>query len=442
MSVEQEIKVKVKGFLEGFDDLKKVKADIKSLSTEKIKLGNKSDAEALTAAIAKYTKQMQEGQSANRGFLQTVKDITGIAADLGSVLHSLVTVLKFFDVTGKAVASTFKSGFSAIKTAITEAGQTLRTFLSGALQSGSNAARSALTGIGDSIAGIGSAAAEAAPGILGLVAGIGAIGAAAIAAIGVIVALAAAVAAIVAAVGGIALVGTVGVAALGKLNEGGFEYLNTLEQIRLGTGALISQLATIKSNGIELHGAEALKAGLDIADEQLAKLRVDAIQSTATFAQMATAFQAALGSGLAAGLNLDQIRNLTIGITQAASALQVPYNQIRQEVTSILEGTIDQNSRVARNLGITNEMVKSWKQQGTLAEELNKRLEGFRTAGVLAAQTLSGLTSNLQEALNVFQGASAQHAFDALKKGLNDVLNQVFDFKSGGLAKSLPPSPR
>ena len=51
MSVEQEIKVKVKGFLEGFDDLKKVKADIKSLSTEKIKLGNKSDAEALTAAI-------------------------------------------------------------------------------------------------------------------------------------------------------------------------------------------------------------------------------------------------------------------------------------------------------------------------------------------------------------------------------------------------------
>ncbi|HEX8688152.1 MAG TPA: hypothetical protein VF654_16690, partial [Pyrinomonadaceae bacterium] len=84
-------------------------------------------------------------------------------------------------------------------------------------------------------------------------------------------------------------------------------------------------------------------------------------------------------------------------------------------------------------MGISNQMVKTWKAQGTLAEELNKRLEGFATAGEEAAQTMDGLTSNLQEALDVFSTQATAGAFDALKDEFKRLLPQLFDFKSAGL---------
>ncbi|HEX7957381.1 MAG TPA: hypothetical protein VF508_10590 [Pyrinomonadaceae bacterium] len=79
-------------------------------------------------------------------------------------------------------------------------------------------------------------------------------------------------------------------------------------------------------------------------------------------------------------------------------------------------------------------MVASWKAQGTLAEELNKRLEGFSIAGEEAAQTMDGLTSNLQEALNVFSAEATGRAFDALKAEFARLLPQLFDFKSAGIS--------
>jgi hypothetical protein len=141
--------------------------------------------------------------------------------------------------------------------------------------------------------------------------------------------------------------------------------------------------------------------------------------------------------GLAAGLTLDQIREVTVRIVQAAGAMGIPMHQIRTEVGQILTGTIDQNALVGRNLGLTNALVENWKRQGTLASELLKRTAAFEEAGKRTASSWSGVTSSLQEATQVIAGAVTKPLFDAMESGLNRALSGVFDITSGTISTRL-----
>lgn len=69
-----------------------------------------------------------------------------------------------------------------------------------------------------------------------------------------------------------------------------------------------------------------------------------------------------------------------------------------QEIRSILTGTIDQNSVLARSLGLTNEEVTKAKSSAEgLVAFLQKRLAAFTAGQSLAAKGFAGITSNIQE---------------------------------------------
>lgn len=208
----------------------------------------------------------------------------------------------------------------------------------------------------------------------------------------------------------------------------GVQFNAQLETAQLGIASIIaSQAKLVDGQGQAVKGAEALAAAYGLAEEQVFKLRVAGLETAATSQQLAEAFQAAVGAGIGAGLNLDQIRGLTIQIVQAAGALGVPMNQIAQEVRSILDGTIDINSRVAVTLGITNEQVRNWKTQGTLVEELNKRMGAFTQAGKEAGNTFAVITSNAAEAVQSLAGDVFKGFFEELKGGIKDATSGLFD---------------
>jgi hemoglobin-like flavoprotein len=69
----------------------------------------------------------------------------------------------------------------------------------------------------------------------------------------------------------------------------------------------------------------------------------------------------------------------------------------RQEITSILQGTIDQNSALAKSLAITNTQIQQEKAKGTLVEFLLKKTEALTSAQSLMAKTFGGVTSNIVE---------------------------------------------
>lgn len=218
----------------------------------------------------------------------------------------------------------------------------------------------------------------------------------------------------------------------------GLEYNSTIEIATLSIASLITAQAELTDEtGRQLQGVEALNAAYDIAENQIRALRIAGIQTAATTEELVDAFQQAVGAGIAAGLTLDEIRQVTIRIAQAAGALGVPYRQLNEEIRSILSGIIDQNTRIAKALGIQNEQVKLAREQGRLAEFLLEQFEAFGTAGERITGTFEALKSNLQEALQLFAGDATRPLFDALTTEGQAALQQIFDLDTAEVADSL-----
>lgn len=226
-----------------------------------------------------------------------------------------------------------------------------------------------------------------------------------------------------------------GSALVGFVREG-LQFNQILETAQLGIASLITATSKVRDNQNNiLTGGKALAGAYSLAADQMNKIRIAGLQTAATTEQLVDAFQQALGPGLKAGLNLDQIRQITVQIVQAAGAIGLPFNQLNQEVRSILDATIDRNSRVARVLSITNEEVRQAREQGRLAEFLNEKMQAFTVAGGQAAKTMFVLKSNIKEAFQVFAGQSTQDLFAKMRDSLQAVFADAFDFKNLRIAE-------
>lgn len=413
---QQDILVKIKVLLEGLGNVRALAGHIKELNSggggQTAALAGNIDRLAL--AVDRLANASAKSEKSRGGFVRFLVGISAVVntlATLPQAFEGLNKLIDFLDSIGGGIGAAFGK--------VKAAASSLFSSVSQAASGVASQAGAAFSSLGGAAGGLGAALSAALPFVL-------AIGAALAIVIGALAA---------AAVGFLGLAASVGVGALAltQIAQIGLQVQRQLEQVRLGIAAVITSLAGMKVDSIPVAGAEKFRVAMGLAADQLKKLQVDAINTTATFGQIAPAFQAAIAPGLAAGLTLDQIRGVTVKIVQAAGAIGLPLEQVNQEVRAILEGTINEDARLAKVLGISNKMVASWKAQGTLAEELNKRLAGFAIAGEEAAQTMDGLTSNLQEALDVFSTQATAGAFDALKEEFKRLLPQLFDFKSAGL---------
>ncbi len=219
--------------------------------------------------------------------------------------------------------------------------------------------------------------------------------------------------------------------------RGAVETNAAMETARLGIASIIVAQTKMKdASGAAVEGTAKLNAALEIGAEQFQKLRIAGLQTAATTTELVEAYQAALSSGLAAGLSFDQIRVLSVRIVQAAQAMGLPMRYMREEVQSILRGQITQNSVVAKNLELTGAQVRNWIQQGELAERLIERLGAFGMIGEKVAESWNGVTSNMREAVQVISADMAKGMFGTLSRAMNETLGRVFDMKSGTVAAS------
>lgn len=208
------------------------------------------------------------------------------------------------------------------------------------------------------------------------------------------------------------------------------DFSSSLENTRLGLASLFTVLGNVRNaQGELLTGSAALDEGLSIAEDQMKKLRVEALQTAATFDELASTFQIGLGPGLQAGLDVNQVRQFTVQISQAASALGVAQNQLSEEIRSILSGTIQQRTtRIAAALGITNEDIRQAKEAGRVFEFLQQRFAGFSVAGRKALDTFSARVTNAKDAVLLLASSGAEGFFTSLKGLLADVANAAVQF--------------
>lgn len=236
---------------------------------------------------------------------------------------------------------------------------------------------------------------------------------------------------VAASVAAIAAASAVALPFLIKIGQAGIEANSQLEQAKIGIATVVASVGNLNRNGIKLEGVDALNAALPIARKQLDQIRIDALQTALTFEQIAPAFLQAVGPGLAAGLNLDQIRKTVIDLSQLIVPLTGNAAQLGQELRAIFSGDLGPDAQVAKALQITRQEIEAAKEAGTLADLLNKKLAAAAATGRLMANTFEAATSNLKEAGAVLAGTVTQGLFDQLKDQINKLLPQIFDTASG-----------
>lgn len=219
------------------------------------------------------------------------------------------------------------------------------------------------------------------------------------------------------------------------------EFNQVIETANLGIASLITASGGVRNSlGVTVDASQRLAIAQKEAARQTQLLRRDGLKTAATFQQLVDTFQIAIGPGLAAGLDLDQIRRFTVQVSQAAAAAGVAQNQLSEEIRSILSGTIQQRTtRLAAVLGITNEDIRRAKEAGVLIDFLNEKFQAFTDAGEVALGTFAALSSNAADALGQLLGAGGEQFFESLKGLLNDVKNALTDIEP--LTGTLSPDP-
>ena len=148
----------------------------------------------------------------------------------------------------------------------------------------------------------------------------------------------------------------------------GIEYNKTMEQSRIGIGAVLAaQTQIVDATGRELIGREKILAAQRVAASVATDLLRRNKETAATYQQLLTMFQQALPFGLQERFNVKQIEDFVVAMSQAAGAMGIPFNMMAEEMRSMLRGTgTMKNTLIATVLDIDKVTVRKLQGQGSL----------------------------------------------------------------------------
>ena len=207
-----------------------------------------------------------------------------------------------------------------------------------------------------------------------------------------------------------------------------------LNQEILSTQSSLVATTDVLKDGFKIEDpTEAINALEAPIRDAIQQIRADSLELVGvTSAELVPLFQIlASNSGVIANQSaqwadpIEAASKLTVDFAATLGTLGVPLVQARQEINSILQGTVDSNSVIAKSLNINNQMVEQWRQQGTLVDELRSRLEPFVAGNALAAQSISGITSNIQEVLEEVTRVAGVPLFDEIVAQLQKVYSFI-----------------
>ncbi len=134
---------------------------------------------------------------------------------------------------------------------------------------------------------------------------------------------------------------------LTALPKKGFDFTKELEVSQTGMAGILSSMTAMEGKQTSYNQALAISSGM------ISKLNDDALRTAASSQELVTVFQALLAPGLAARMNLDQIRQLTVVGTNAVKSMGLAGNQVVQELRDLVAGGITAaGSSLATALGL------------------------------------------------------------------------------------------
>lgn len=208
----------------------------------------------------------------------------------------------------------------------------------------------------------------------------------------------------------------------------GIEFDRQLETTQLGIAGIIMSMETTNGQAIQFNDSMA------IAGKTMEALQTDAAKIGLPLRDMTTAFQSIIGPALQAKMTMDQAEKFTVTGTKAVKTMLGPQAndiQITQELRSMVSGNIDQDSQVARAMGITNQQVNQAKQSaGGLFDYLMDRLSGFQAVAEHYPDTFNGTIERFETMFQQAEGGAIKPFMESFRKGLNDIISLLFEVNS------------
>ncbi len=205
----------------------------------------------------------------------------------------------------------------------------------------------------------------------------------------------------------------VGTLAFGGLLKRGVEFNRILQDSEVALGSLLGKFGGSEFEDLETR-SRAAASGVE-------ELKRQAKEAPGTIQDLVGGLTAIAGPGLAAGLRLEELIDLTVKLSQASSRLGLDQGQLVQESRALITGNVTLDASLAQALGVTNEMIRSAKEQGRLYQFLIEQL------GPLAASadTATVNFSNLQDTIDQIAGKISKPVFEGLSEGALTVAEAI-----------------
>jgi len=221
----------------------------------------------------------------------------------------------------------------------------------------------------------------------------------------------------------------VGTSAFASLITTGIEFNSQIEASEIGIAGLLTNIIKTRDQfGNLTNESIGFAKATELARSLVQRLRAESLRTTATFPELLRSLQEGLPSGLAANLDLDQIQKAVVLVSQAASSLNIPQNQLGEELRSLFSGTgAERTTRIAKAFGVTadrlNELVRATKNPAELFALITNGLAGTAEAAKITADTFSGLKARFSDVLGFIASVAGQGLFTELTTKLRAIVN-------------------
>lgn len=224
-----------------------------------------------------------------------------------------------------------------------------------------------------------------------------------------------------------ALTGLYGLADMSaELIKRPFEFAKGMETNSLGIAGILQSMTELNGKQLEWNQAMSISQGI------LRDLNDAALRTAATSEDLVEAFRALLGPGLAAGMDIDQLKEFTTVGVNAVKSLGLPRNQIVQELRDLVQGGIrPQSSTLAVALGLTDADIAAAKASSEgLFDFLMKRMKGFERSSLETPKTMAGLMDQISEGYTRSAATGTEELYNYYKETLAKVADLFLDQKS------------
>lgn len=223
-------------------------------------------------------------------------------------------------------------------------------------------------------------------------------------------------------------------AALSALPRTAFDFSKNLETSAVGMAGIIGSVASLNGAQIEFNQALGISQGM------IRQLNDDALRTAASSQELVGAFQALLAPGLAAGMKLDEIRQLTVVGTNAVRSMGLTSNQVVQELRDLVAGGITaSSSTLATSLGLKDaDIAKAKASSEGLFNFLMERLRGFEASSAAFGNTLEGRLSALKEGATRVAADGMAPLTQAISTAAGQMSDLLVTFDKAGRAQLNP----